>query len=199
MSDNQQLKLIGMRGVTEFPAYKQNPYMNSLIVPSKNKTIAMSNRQLSLFDPSTGEVEQQGITFLGVRKRVDTEEFVKIYKSQIQSLFDLSNRALRVFGYCLDASRLSKDQIFFHLDECKKYTGYTSKNTIITGVAELLEKEFLARTPAFNVYFINPAKFFNGDRLVLFQDIIRKGSTLDNQLEEREQEQGIDKTFLAPE
>jgi len=66
----------------------------------------MSNKQLSLFDREGVEVEN--INFMGLRKRVDTEEFVKIYKAQIQALFELSNRAIKVFGYFMDALRISK-------------------------------------------------------------------------------------------
>ncbi len=183
---NQIQNLEVMKGVKEFPTHKANPYVHNLVIPSRNKTIAISNRQLNLFDPKTGEVEENNIGFMGIRKRVDTEEFVKIFKGQIQALFDLSNRALKVFGYLMDATRISSDTVIFDLDECKEYTGYKSKNSITLAIAELLEKQFVARTSSHYKYYINPAKFFNGDRMVLFQDIVRKGSKVDQNLLEND-------------
>ncbi len=174
-----------MKGVKEFPTYDENPYVHNLIVPSRNKTIAMSNKQLSLFDREGVEVEN--INFMGLRKRVDTEEFVKIYKAQIQALFELSNRAIKVFGYFMDALRISKDLVVFDLKECKRYTGYSSKESVTRGVAELLEKQFIARTDVHYKYYINPAKFFNGDRLVLFEDVVKKGSPTDREMLRREE------------
>lgn len=174
------------KGLTDHPTYSKNPYMSSLVVPSRNKTIAVSNHQLSLFDAKTGELHEEGIGFMGLRKRVDTEEFVKIYKGQIQSLFELSARAIKVFGYFMDASRISSDMVIFEFDDCMNYTGYKSKNTITLALSELLDKEFIARTSSYFKYYINPAKFFNGDRLVLFQDIVRKGSKADKALSEND-------------
>ena len=172
--------------LTDHPTYKKNPYINSLVIPSRNKTIAISNRQMSLFDNRTGEVQKEGIGFMGLRKRVDTEEFVKIFKGQIQAMFDLSSRALKVFGYFMEGTRISSDLVIFEFRECMEYTGYSSKNTITMALAELLEKEFIARTDTHYKYYVNPAKFFNGDRLVLFQDIVKKGSKADRDLQEHD-------------
>lgn len=177
---------ISMKGVTDYPTHKANPYVHSLVIPSRNKTIAISNKQLSLFNPKTGAIEEDNIGFMGLRKRVDTEEFVKIYKSQIQSLFELSSRAGKVFGYLMEATKISSDTVIFDLEECKEFTGYKSKNSIILAISELLEKEFIARTGSHYKYYINPAKFFNGDRLVLFEDIVKKGSKADLALKEHD-------------
>ena len=175
-----------MKGLSEYPTHKANPYVSNLVIPSRNKTIAISNKQLGLFDPKTGDIEEQNIGFMGLRKRVDTEEFVKIYKGQIQALFELSNRAIKVFGYFMDATKVSADTVLFRLKDCQEYTGYTSKASVTRGLAELLEKEFIARTDDHFMYYINPAKFFNGDRLVLFQDIVKKGSETDKKLQEHD-------------
>ena len=134
------------KGVTGYPTHKSNPYLSTLVVPSRNKTIAISNKQLSLFDSKTGEEIESGVNFMGIRKRVDTEEFVKIYKGQIKAMFDLSNRAFKAFGYFMEATKISTDVVIFDLEECMDYTGYKSKNTLNLAITELLEKEFIART-----------------------------------------------------
>ncbi len=193
-----ELKLDIMKGVKEFPTWGENPYLNGLIIPSRNKTIGMSNKQLNLFDPKTGEIEEKNISFLGLRKRVDTEEFVKIYKAQVQALFELSNRGIKVFGYFMEALRINSDLVIFDLKECKEYTGYSSKESVIRGVAELLDKQFIARTDAHYKYYINPEKFFNGDRLVLFEDIVKKGSRIDKKLLEDDQRKKLLESYNIP-
>lgn len=174
-----------MKGIKSYEKYNTNPYLNTLVIPTRNKTIALANKQLSLFDNRTGEVEEN-IGFMGLRRRVDTEEFVKIYKAQIQALFDLSPRALKVFGYFMETTRISTDTVIFRHNDCMKYTGYSSKASVNHAISELLEKEFIARTQDHFVYYVNPAKLFNGDRLVLFQDIVLKGSKADKRLQEND-------------
>ena len=185
------------KGVTKYPTHKRNPYVSSLVVPSRNKTIAISNQQLGLFDAKTGEEMSESVSFMGLRKRVDTGEFVKIYKNQMKTLFDLSKRAYTIFGYFIDATRINKDTVFFNYEDCMKYSGYKSKNTLNLGITELLEKEFIARTSNHYMYYINPAKFFNGDRLVLFQEVIKKGSQADKRLEENDPLANLNQRNLA--
>lgn len=174
------------KGIKNYPTHNFNPYTPNLVIPSRNKTIAISNKQLALFDTRTGEIQDQSVGFMGLRKRVDTEEFVKIYKGQLQAMFDLSTPAYKMLGYFMHASKISSDKVVFSLKECKVHTGYTSKASINKGVAELLEKEFIARTDEHFMYYINPAKFFNGDRLVLFQEIVKKGSGADKRIMEND-------------
>lgn len=185
------------KGITTFPTFDRNPYTSSLVIPSRNKTIALSNQRLTLFDSKTGEVQEDEIGFMGLRKRVDTAEFVKIYRDQLQSMFDLSTAAYKVLGYFMFASRISSDKVVFTLKECKEHTGYTSKVSINTGVSELLAKEFIARTDEHFIYYINPAKFFNGDRLVLFQEIVKKNSKADKELQESDPEMGVGQSNLG--
>ena len=173
-----------MPGIRDFPVYSRNPYFKTLVVPTRNKIVAMGTRQLPLFDPDTGEVEEMAL--MAVRQRVDKEPFVKIYKAQIQAMFNLSNRAMRVFGYFMDATRISDDMVYFSLKRCMEYTGYSSKATVLGGVADLLDAKFIARTDEPNTYFINPAKFFNGDRMVIVQDYVRKGSEADLRLQDHD-------------
>ena len=48
-----------------------------------------------------------------------------------------------------------------------KYTNYKSKNSILSGLSELLENRFIARGSNPYKYYLNPTIFFNGDRLTL--------------------------------
>jgi hypothetical protein len=53
-----------------------------------------------------------------------------------------------------------------------KFTGYTSKASVYNGVSELLKNNFIARTHKAYTFFINPAIFFNGSRLVMVNEYV---------------------------
>lgn len=163
------------QGVKSFPVYEENPYVKELATPGvvkkRNKMVGVGGVKL-IVDPTTGEYEQTGV--LAVKEEVETEEFVKIYKGHISSLFGLSQNGIKVFGYFLDATRISNDQIVFDIDKCMKFTGYKSRQPIFNGLAELLSNEFIARTKMSAIYYINPKIFFNGNRLVVVKEYVKK-------------------------
>lgn len=171
--------------ISQFKKHDKNPYLPNLIIPSRNKTVAISNKQLELFD-DTGVATVSEHAFIGIRKRVDKEQFVKIFKGQIRALFELSAAGIKVFGYFMDATRISDSMIYFSLSGCKEFTGYKSVNSINLGVSELLEKGFIARGPDSNTFFINPAIFFNGDRMTVVNQYIKIGSPADQALKEND-------------
>lgn len=165
------------KGLRDFPSYTENPYMDNLLyMPSRNKTVSVSYKKIPIKEFEGGK---DAVAFMGIRERVDSDKFVKIFKAHIQALFGLSQSALRVLGYLMYATRISEDRIFFDKQECAKYTGYRSKNSINSGLSELLEKGFIARTLHANMFYLNPNVFFNGDRMVLMKEYIRKGSPAD--------------------
>ena len=133
-------------------------------------TIAKTDK--GIFSKSTGEIDEDTL-FIGVKKELDKEQFIKIFHSQLQVLFDLSKAALKLFSYIASATEF-KDRIIFDLEECKRYTGYKGKEAIYKGLAELLKADMIARTGASNIYFINPQIFYKGDRIVLVTEYRKK-------------------------
>jgi len=168
------------KSLSHFPVFKENPYMPPLIVPQKNKVVSVSVKGLPLFDLSTGELQNE-VAFIGIKEKVDKEQFVKIFKSQIQSLFGLSVIGIRVFGYFMSITRISTDTVIFRYKDCMEYTKYKSRSSVQKGLAELLQHEFIARTDSPSIYFLNPSIFFNGDRMVILREY-----TVDKQSKEIE-------------
>jgi hypothetical protein len=164
-------------GIKEFPIHTKNPYMPNLIIPQRNKIVqAVSGDGWSLINTETGE--EKGL-LLAIKQKVDKEEFVKIYRSQIQLLFNLSSSAIKVFGYIMESLEINKDLIILDIKEVCRYTGYKTRATIYKALIELLENKFIARTSKPNVYFINPAIFFNGNRIVLVKEYMKDDSIRD--------------------
>ena len=162
------------KGIRDYPEHKRNPALPNLIVPTRNKTVAVANHQLPLFDGDTGEVIESA--FIGIKQKVDKEEFIKIYKGQLTALFGLKPQGQRVFAYFMSATRISADKVYFDTEECKEYTEYKSANSINLGIINLLELGFIYKTGQSNIYFINPSIFFNGDRMVLVNEYVKKGT-----------------------
>lgn len=162
---------------SEFPKYHDSPFMEKLTtIKHRNKTMKMSREPIQFIDKSTGEISDTAL-FLHVKEEVDKESFVKIFKGQLRSLFDLNKTALKVAGYLMEALPINKDMVLFDLQECLEYTGFANKKSVYDGLAELLEKEILAKSDKINVFFINPSIAFNGNRMIIVNDYKRKHDT----------------------
>lgn len=154
--------------VSDFPAHQTNPFIESLSFTKRNKMVSVGNKTLPLVDSNTGEIET--CAFIGIKEKVDSEKFTKIFHAQIKSLFDLSQSGIKVFGYIMSNIGINEGFVFFSLKECMDFTGYKSRKSIFEGLAELLKAGFIAKSRSNTVYFINPAIFVNGDRMIVVKE-----------------------------
>jgi hypothetical protein len=157
-----------------YPRYELNPLIAGIALKTRKGNAMIARHELQSTDKDTGEVSGEDILFIGIQKRVDQEEFVKIYRAQIQVIFELSRTGMKVFGYFMSAARINEDTVLFILDDCLKYCKFKSKQSAYDGLAELLKNEFIARAKTPNLYFINPKIFFNGKRIRIVQDYYLK-------------------------
>lgn len=160
--------------LSEFKTFAKNPFIANLIIPKKNKVVKISTNVLPLVDTNTGELSE--MAFIGIREKVDKEQFVKIFKNSIQEMFSLSIQGIRVFGYFLSATQISTDLVVFSYKSCMEYTHYKSKNSINLGLTELMNNGFIAKSEIPNMYFLNPSIFFNGDRMMLVKEYVKEGT-----------------------
>lgn len=168
-SINSDVKYIG---ISNFEQFRENPFIPNLLFPRGNKNITIAKTDKAIMSRETGEIEENTL-FIGVKKELDKDQFVKIFHSQLQVIFDLSKAALKVFGYIASVTEFG-DKILFDLEDCKNYTGYKGLEAIYKGISELLNAEMIARTKQSNVYFINPQVFYKGDRIVLVTEYRKK-------------------------
>ena len=152
----------------DFPLNRENPFIGELLIPTKRGTVAISRtKDKGLIDTVTGEIDDS--LFIAIKKEIDREEFIKIFHSQLKILFDLSKSSLKTLSYFMSVSGFS-DELDFDLQDCMTYTGYSSKETIFNSIAELLDKEIIARGKNPYKYYANPKIFYKGDRIVLLTD-----------------------------
>jgi hypothetical protein len=167
---------------------RKNPFLEDTIshVVKGDKTIFFSNKTPDLIIDSEGAV--RGSAILARKVKVDKAEFMKIYKTGLANWYDLSKSAIKMFAYVSNKLKPNSDNFDFDLEDCKEFTGYAAKNTILNALTELIDNKFIARGANPYKYYINPTIFFNGNRLTFLEqiDIIDNETKLLSTNEEQE-------------
>lgn len=134
--------------------------------------------------PGTGEVVARGAFGFVQEKEVDSEEFVKMYLAGIRKYGELSKAGAILFEYVYEAISGSrskdKDTVQINLAIAQRWRPTLPRPAYFKGMKELLEKEFIYRSLATDVYFVNVRFMFNGDRMVLVQSYRRKNANGSN-------------------
>lgn len=180
--------------LSAFPTNKTNPFLKqaievvnkNVVKKYKNATNTGERAVLQAVDPETGEM--RGITSFVRQIEVDEDKFIKLYLTNFAQFFELSQSAIRVFGYLMKNLYISKDMIVFDLEACKEYTHYKSKTTIYKGLAELVGAEIIARGWSDTIYFVNPMCVFNGSRINFVHSYVKKNQKQTDQIEEQEEQ-----------
>ena len=148
--------------------YKENPFLTEGNIPIVPKSNMYVNKDEGLIKLADKELKND-LCLMGTNKYVDGEEFGKTFIKELHQIFDLSKASQRVFAYML--SKVKYDHlIMIDMKECLQKTGYRSKGPIFKSVAELIQKEFIAKTKNQFVYWTNPKIFYKGDRLVVIRE-----------------------------
>ena len=178
--------------------YKTNPFLDDMIVPVKDRQVRLSRLgrdENILVNQSTGEVQGTHVTTF---KRVDGEQFVKLFTANIGLTFGLSAAGIKAFGVLLwvvQNRALSKDEVDLDsltleefLDVHKNTDEKPLKLSLATfkrGINEMEKAQIVAKTMRQGRYFINPNFVFNGDRIAFTTVIERKKR--ESELTEQEQ------------
>ena len=162
--------------------YKQNPFLEGMVVPVKNRAVRLNKLGKDdniLINNETGE--HLG-THLTTYKKVDGEQFVKLFTANIGLTFDLTAAGIKAFGvvmWVVQHGAISKDEVPMDSFTLKDFLeNHTAKRLSIAtfkrGLNELERAQILAKTLRKGRYFINPNFVFNGDRIAFTTLIERK-------------------------
>lgn len=155
--------------VTKYKINDTNPFVGELVemkISNRRRIIAGRSPNM-VVNSDTGEVE--GTQVFAINEKVDKEQFTKIYRKGLAGMFGLSKAGIKVFAFFASVAKPNKDMVYFEMKDCKKFTGYKTHQPIMTGLSELIEAKFIARTDANYRYFINPTMFFNGSRVAFIK------------------------------
>lgn len=178
--------------------YEENPFIEGMVVPVKGQRVQLSRLGRDdniLVNQSTGEVQGTHVT---TYKRVDSEQFVKLFTANIALTFELGAAGIKAFSvlaWVLQDKSISKDLVpldkfvledFLKSQQDKKLA--LSLATFGRGLAELERAKIIAKHIRQGWYYINPNFVFNGDRIAFTTVIERKKRTEQEQLEEQGQQ-----------
>lgn len=165
--------------------YKENPFIECMVVPIKGQKVQLSRLGRDdnvLVNQTTGE--EMG-THVTTYKKVDAEQFVKIFTANIALTFGLNAAGIKAFNvliWAVQYKAIGKDQIdldnlaledFLAAHEENKPSVKLSYATFKRGLSELQKAQIIAKTLRPGRYFINPNFCFNGDRIA-FTTLIEK-------------------------
>lgn len=165
--------------------YKTNPFLEDMLIPVKGKQVRLSKLGRDdniLINQSTGEVLGTHVT---TYRKVDGEQFVKLFTANIAMTFDLKAPGIKAFSVLLwsvQNKALSKDEVpldalvleeFTDAHQGKEPPLRLSQSTFLRGLAKLVKAQIIAKTVRQGWYFINPNFIFNGDR-VAFTTVIER-------------------------
>jgi hypothetical protein len=152
-----------MKSIKEYPRNEENPFIDQISAKTSHKLYRTGDKY-ELVD-KWGEISND-IGVMTIKKEVDRTSFIKIYVENLQEIFSLEKREYQVFGYILTKLKKNSARVYIDRKDCMSELGI-SRGTLISGLTGLLEKDFIARSDKQNMFFINPALAFNGNRLVL--------------------------------
>lgn len=168
----QESELHTRRGIT---LYGTNPFM----VEVKTRTRRVTNKRgnMMLVSADTGEV-QAPIAGFWEGEEVDSAKFVKLFVSGVKALKELTSPGTKVFEvlYLRIQESIGKDRVFISYPDLDQATTPMSPSTYKRGLAELIQKGFIAATPTQGWYWLNPEYVWNGDRLAFVKEYRRAGA-----------------------
>lgn len=172
---DEKIEKVTRRGVT---LYKDNPFMQPGMVKPKTKRMTNKRGDLMVMG-ETGEIVAPAAGFWQAQE-VDAAKFVKLYINGVKAFKELTGAGTKVFEllYLEMQKGISKDKVFMSFQSVEQETTPMSAATYKRGMAELIEKHFLAPTHVQGWYWLNPDYVFNGDRLAFVREYRKKNSAL---------------------
>lgn len=163
--------------------FKTNPFIEGMMIPMKKQNVRISHLggdDNILVNQSTGEVHGTHVT---TYKKVDGEQFIKLFTANIALTFDLSSAGIKTFNVLLwvvQNHAISKDLVVLDhmmLDDFIDAQNRPLKLSLATfkrGLNELERAQIIAKSMRKSFYYINPNFVFNGDRIAFTTLIERK-------------------------
>ena len=151
---------------------------------------------MQIVNRETGEVTEDNQIAMAKIKTVEADKFVKVYAAHMHILFELGKPAQRVCEFVMhqvSTRALNKGEVVLSFaDYEERFKGKVggTRQTFMRGLQELASKNLIAKTTARDIWFINPAIIFNGERARFITEIRKK--TKHEQLEEEGQQRLLD-------
>lgn len=150
------------------PIYRSNPSVPTADFITKRKKIRYGNeRKGFIVDNSSGEILNVGGAGFYEFEEVDKTRFVKLFLAGVKQASGLSKSGLTLFEvvYRELQKHPGEDKVMLSYFATSDQIENLTERSYQRGLRELLNKEFLYRSPSDGVFFVNIRFMFNGDRL----------------------------------
>lgn len=159
----------------------QNPFASGTGVPVRQKLVKSSFKPEGLANIETGEVV--GVSMIHSIEHIDSDHFVKIFSAGIAASYELTRTGQRVFQAVLQVYEdapmsggfIDAVYLAWFDDGLSGQKLDMSEKTFQRGLKELLANEFIS-PKAPNIFWVNPALFFRGDRVLFLKEYRRQSS-----------------------
>lgn len=165
--------------------HAENPFMTACVVVPKTKRVTNRRGDMMLVS-NEGEIVSNVAGFWEAEE-VDSTKFLKLFVNGVKALAELTNPGARVFEllYIEMQNHIGKDQVYLSFTAMDEKA--ISRRTFARGMAELIDKKFIAAMPAVGWYWVNPDYIWNGDRLAFVKEyrkakqktVLRDPNTID--------------------
>ena len=110
---------------------------------------------------------------------------MKLFLAGVKQAAGLSKSGLNLFEvvYRELQGRPGEDRVILNFYTASEYIDGLTDRTYRRGLRELLDKQFLYRSPSEGVFFVNIRFMFNGDRLAFVKGYQRKGARIQQELQ----------------
>lgn len=151
--------------------FERNPFIDYMEIRTNSKIIIGKTNAIAT-NTNTGEM--MGQQMIASFRKVDAEQFVKIFADKISTIFDLSRAGYRMLITVIaviQQQSIDKDIFVMSYNDAQKIPFSKDKpltrNAFKRGTAELINNGIIARAQNVNMYYINPSVIYNGNRTKL--------------------------------
>lgn len=145
-----------------------NPFLTSSFIPIYRKNSEVKSLDMDNI-PTSDEIVLNPTTY-GFTKSyyIDAQKSYKTYVGNLEDLKKLGRVALLLYAYIPEKLAWNQDLIAISTDTLSKEFE-VSTVTITSAINELIDTKFITRYKK-GYYWINPFRFFYGDRLKKYKD-----------------------------
>jgi len=181
----------GTKGGRKHKGKDFNPFVSENGMPSgmvtrHKKELHKPVDSVTFVKRAGGELAQTEAAGFWTEKTVDCTKFIKIFAQGIKNLRGLSSAGTTVFEHLahMMQQNISKDQVLLNYQLVNHDITPMSESTYNRGISNLIENEFIYPSTITNIYWINPAFVWNGDRLIFVEDYVKAGSSAEQAREQ---------------
>lgn len=177
--------------------YEESPFTSkNFQIPLRRRNSQVATAHLSVTNTETQETVD--VATITRRQLVDADKFVKVYLATLNSWWDLKPTSMKIVTAIMqelgERHSIGSEMIHLSYKNVQRYfeergQKAPARNTFAVSLSEIIENGFIAPAVTDDYYYINPAIFFNGDRVRLVTEIRKKRAHKNDQLRAEGQEE----------